>query len=215
VITHEQAEQIAHDWARQLAPDATVRLEAFPLGYVVRRTLPEVARQPERLLDLPAVMILDGQTGEITPCPALRTSRLVELYTARHVARSRFPAELLGLLRLAGWKPGRNVGAVVDAWWSRCAAPGWPLPAAVRNVLAEFGGLSLRPARLHFAPHATDALVDVAPTSNGSAVCIGELGEQTIAVDERGETYLVRDGVVLSYGDTFDAALTRMVGLSG
>ncbi|GAB2948799.1 hypothetical protein GCM10027280_41800 [Micromonospora polyrhachis] len=214
MITPEQAEAIADKWAHALHPDSTVQLERFDLGFVARRTLPELAGVTGIVMDAPATMIIDGTTGVTTPCPNVDTASLVRLYTAQAAARDRFSAPLLGLLRMAGWQPGREMGGIADAWWARCAPAGAPFPASVRAVVSEFGGINLRPARLWLAPTPVDVPVTFVPVDGGVAAGVGAIGDRIIAVDEHGGIHLSQDGTVERVGDTFDAGLARMLNLA-
>jgi hypothetical protein len=211
----DEARTIALDWAHTFHPDATVDLEPFELGYVVSRSLPEFADSAEPVYDVRVTMVIDGATGEVTPCPALPTSAIARLFQARHHARERFSAPLHGLLTIAGWRPARDLGLIVDGWWSRNGPAGGQLPAAVRAVVAEFGGITLRPLGLSLAPYPTGEAVRILATSAGPAVVVGSLRESAVAVDNHGAVYLSdNDGPPQRIAGNFDAALAHLTGLA-
>ncbi len=215
MIPLDDAYEIARRWARDLHPDASVRLEPFELGYVAHRSAPEFAGRTGEIIDAEVSIVIDGDTREVTPFAALPTAAVVHLYSAKIAAEKRYPAPLRGLLGLSGWRPARHIGAAVDGWWSRNAPPGKALPAAVRTVVAEFGGLELLPAGLSFMPRPGPCPVRLLDTGAGDAVVVGEAGGQLVAVADDGGVWVREDDVTRKVADGFDAALPQLLGLAG
>jgi hypothetical protein len=209
------AHTIAQDWARAFHPDATVVLEPFELGYVARRTAPELADVVGPVFDAEVTVVVDGQTGALSRWPTVPVQAVAQMYRDRANAQARFSPELLGLLGLAGWRPGRDVGVVVDGWWWRCAPPDTVLPPPVRAVVAEFGGISLRPADLSMLPYPYDQPVEFIPAGDSSTVVVGYRGETALSVDDQGAVYLSTVDGPRRVADTFDAALIQLLGLAG
>lgn len=215
MIQPDEAREIAQRWAHGFHPEASVQLEPFELGYVAHRTAPEYEGRADEVFDAQVSIVIDGETRETTPFAALPTAAIVRLYTAKRGAEKRFSAPLRGLLGLAGWRPARDIGLAVDGWWSRSAPAGRALPAAVRAVVAEFGGLSLQPVGLSFVPRPGSGPVELRNTGAGDAIVIGELRKESVAIDEDGGVWLSGEGLPREISDSFDDALPRLLGLTG
>lgn len=134
---------------RWLATGGGVEIFEFELGYVVWPT-PESAGIGAAVSGPPVTTgtpraVVDRETGELTTFGSLPISSVAEEYRALHAARRRFSPDVLQDLYLAGWRPGRDHRAGVDAWLERYAEvlSGFELSPAARRVLDEFGGLVL------------------------------------------------------------------------
>ncbi|MFG1889036.1 SUKH-3 domain-containing protein [Micromonospora sp. NPDC049051] len=211
MIQPAEAHEIARRWARGFHPDAGVRLEPFELGYVAYRTAPEHA---EQILDAQVTIVIDDDTREITPFAALPVAAVVRLYRAKRAAEKRFSAPLRGLLSLSGWRPARDIGLAMDEWWSRGAPASRAMPAAVRTVVAEFGGLHLLPAGLSFVPRHGAGEVEMLHAGGVDAVVIGARRRESVAIDEDGRVWLGDGGAPRTVADSFDTALPQLLGLA-
>ncbi|NUT36922.1 MAG: hypothetical protein HOV79_28025 [Hamadaea sp.] len=216
-VTEERAGQIAQDWARGVHPESRAWLHPFELGWVAGRDTPEHPIEDGLVLDAHVRAVIDGETGELTVWPALSPDEVADVYRAVRRAADRFSPQLLALLRLAGWRPGRDVGPAVDAWWARCAPAGTALPPPIRSVLAEFAGLRISALGLAFEPVSAAGRepVTVLALDGRFAVVIARAGGSELIVDDVGGVHRRRGGEVEALAGRFDEALPRILGLPG
>ncbi|MEV6966313.1 SUKH-3 domain-containing protein [Hamadaea sp. NPDC051192] len=213
-ITEAQARDIAQNWARGYHPESQIWLHPFELGYVVGRDTPEYGPEDGIILDAHVRAIIDGDTGAVTVWSALPPEAVADAYRAVRRAADRFSPQTLALLRLAGWRPGRDAASAVDRWWSRCAPPGTPLPNPIRTVLREFAALRMAAIGLAFEPTSPSATepVDMFDHNGRPALVVARMGKAELIVDAAGGVFR-RDGdAVQPLGDDFDQALARVLG---
>ncbi|NUT20411.1 MAG: hypothetical protein HOV77_14590 [Hamadaea sp.] len=213
-ITEAQARDIAEEWARGHHPESQVWLHPFDLGYVVGRDTPEYGPEDGIVLDAHVRAIVDGDTGALTVWSTLPPEAVADAYRAVRRAAERFSPQTLALLRLAGWRPGRDAASAVDRWWTRCTPPGTPLPDPIRTVLREFAALRMTAIGLVFEPESPSAeepvrLLDV---DGRTALVVARAGKADLIVAENGAVYR-RDGdTIQPLGGDFDRALARVLG---
>ena len=85
--------------------------EAFVVWRQVPRSGPGTARSPAQ-----PTVVVDKETGELTPWGSLPADLVATQYTAHRAARDRFPPDVRAALETAGWWPARDRAAVVTAW---------------------------------------------------------------------------------------------------
>src|SRR5690606_15744990 len=99
--------------------DVAIDVYEFDSGYVV---WPRVAN-PAGGRGMPdlggARAVVDRDSGELTTWPMLPPETIAQRYTVDRQARRRFPPDVFTDLRMAGWRPGRNVDAAVTLWLDR------------------------------------------------------------------------------------------------
>jgi hypothetical protein len=136
MVTRDEAVALAGAWVNGGGGQRLeVGVHEFDLGYVVWGVEPPSADRtvPPSTVGT-ARGVVDRATGELTMWPPLPVAVIAEQYAARRAAEQRFPADVLEVLRAAGWQPGHRAEAGGD-------------PA--RAALAEFGGLRLEPKRAY------------------------------------------------------------------
>jgi hypothetical protein len=120
-------------------------LAEYDDAFVVWRNVPRDGAAPA-VTGQPTVVV-DRETGELTPWVSLPTDVVVAQYTAHRAARDRFPPDVRSVLETAGWWPARDRTAVVTAWLATpqvaTALAGIDISGPAGAVLAEFGGLRL------------------------------------------------------------------------
>lgn len=140
----------------------------------------------------------------------------------------RWSSEMEGILRGAGWYPGRNVETQVAGWESLLASGPdcmCMFPAA-RAALLEFGGLVLRPdgvagregGRVSVVLDPTlgagmgECFRTFSTVVHGAVFPLGEVGDghAILVVSQRGHTYLVMDAI-REVAPTVDDGLERLV----
>ncbi len=142
-------------------------------------------------------------------------------------ADGRFPPDVARLLLDAGWFPGRDVSAEVDAWLIRDAGKleGLTLSPAARTFLVEFGGLTVP----QFGPRgglggfASSYLPqpDAAPLGRSAAfqewydVAVFPVGwnddDAELAIDDRGRLFFLHWSDEFLVGDSPDAGLIALI----
>jgi hypothetical protein len=142
MIRPEQARVLARERLGYGDKPVEVGLHEFGLGYVAWRIEPVPAGPPP---SPGAARLVVDETGELSWWPSVPVDVVASMYATARAAEVRFPADVREVLAGAGWFPGRNVTAAVDAWLDREAgALGGLVPsAAARRALDELGGLVL------------------------------------------------------------------------
>ncbi|GAA1042228.1 hypothetical protein GCM10009557_67730 [Virgisporangium ochraceum] len=143
MISRADAAQAAQGHLRCAAAD--LGLAEYDDAFVVWREVPRDGRMPA-VTGQPTVVV-DRETGELTPWGSLPADVIARQYTAHRAARDRFPPDVRSVLETAGWWPARDRTAAVTAWLETpqvaTALAGIDLSGPARTVLAEFGGLRL------------------------------------------------------------------------
>ncbi|MBB5867551.1 hypothetical protein F4553_000930 [Allocatelliglobosispora scoriae] len=179
VMDMHEARRIAAEWAEH--PDG-VELYEFELGFVAQR----IDIRPEQEQDLGAASaVIDRGSGALTLWPSLAAPLVADLYRTEMLAQHRFPEQTRAMLRLGGWRPGRDVSQVVRDWWGGGAGPAMPRAAAA--VLGEFGGLRMRTLRLELVPQRTATAPPA--VGDGDRVLIGRLGGDPLWLDPAGAVW--------------------------
>ncbi|MFG1920455.1 SUKH-3 domain-containing protein [Cryptosporangium sp. NPDC048952] len=173
IVSREEAVELASRWLG--VPGDSVELREFDQGWVGWRGVPDVAPGvlPERVGD--ARVVVDRDSGAVSSWPPLPVEEIIA--RSRPAEAGRFPADVEGLLRKAGWYPGRTLpDADLDRYAERLHAltvddpPILGLVDVAEAVLREFGGLTIdRPnwTTWQLQPAAVDPDIDL----------VGGLGE--------------------------------------
>lgn len=212
MIDIEEARRMAVEWVHGADPAAEAGVFEFELGYVIWR----IDDRPlaEREIGAPCAVI-GRDTGELSLWPSLAASRVAELYRVHLAAQQRFPADVQATLRLGGWRPGRDVSAIVDSWWTGTGSVS-SLPAAARAALSEFGGLRMRVLGWTFVPQRPDEAArfhrELSRERQQPVLVIADLPDGSLAVDDTGRTYLVRATGVELVTDTFEQMVNSLLG---
>jgi hypothetical protein len=134
-----------------------------------------------------------------------------------------FSADVLGVLRRAGWQPGRRVTDHQIARWQAQLAE-FELSHAARAVLEEFGGLELRESGpgiecarspVSFDPTKAAGEGDrcaACESLTGKVFPLGEIcgGHSILYINAQGSVFAIMDDV-LFVGDTFAQAMERLL----
>lgn len=222
MITRDEALERARAWmseGRVVVPE--IGLYEFDLGWVAWREVPAPTDPscPPASTGGPQIVV-DSERGEITTWQPLPAPLIAEQYAESRAAQDRFPPEVARVLLDAGWFPGRDIGAEIDAW--AAARLGGPaiFPAA-RAVLAEFGGLTigdragwgftsyLYPARSGVVLGRSPGLTEeygIAAFPLGVNEDDGE-----IAMDEQGRVYFLHWADWFHLGATIEEALVSLI----
>ncbi|GAB3154675.1 hypothetical protein GCM10027290_49460 [Micromonospora sonneratiae] len=217
MIDIDEARQRANEWVRREDPEATAGIYEFDLGYVTWR----IDERPliEREFGKPCAVI-SRDTGELSLWPSLAPEQVAEFYRVHTAATRRFPADIRALLRLGGWRPGRDVSGVVGQWW-RNNSDETPLSPAAAAVLNEFGGLRMRVLGWTFVPQQPDEAPrfhpDLTRRLGQPALTVADAADGPLVVDAEGRTYLIRTDAVDAelVTETFDQMLTALLGTPG
>ncbi|MET8148616.1 SUKH-3 domain-containing protein [Actinoplanes sp. NPDC005259] len=231
MITRDEALDRARAWICEGRDDQPeIGLHEFDLGWVAwpAAPAPADATRPPASTGGPQIVV-DRETGDITRWPPLPAPTIAEQYTAARAAESRFPADVGRVLVDAGWFPGRDVAAAVDAWARENAekVEAFPFFAAARAALCEFGGLVLPQfdgdGKLgggfssHLYPTTVGFFADRAEGFDedyGFAVFplgFSEDDAAVIAMDERGRVFFLHWGDEFLIGADLDAAVVSLV----
>lgn len=135
----------------------------------------------------------------------------------------RFPPDLSESLADAGWFPGRDIGAEIDAWAAANAAhPGGPaLFPAARSALAEFGGLIVgdragRGFTSYLYPARSGVRLDRSPgLTEEYGIAVFPLGvnedDGEIVMDEQGRVFFLHWADRFYLGATIEQALVSLI----
>jgi hypothetical protein len=223
VIDREQATSIATSW---VAPRGGVEVEIglleFDQGWVAWPKPAQIGLGAARV-------VIDKETGELSQWPAIPISTIIAQYPDRMAAQLRFPPMALRSLNRAGWKSGRRIPSAVDAWLAAQAEALRlvPLSATARQVLEEFGGLTLDQLddagtplaghRTQLFPHPacgrpTGAYLGFTEETGIPLFPVGTHGEgpSELAIAPDGRTFLFHPTGEYHLGDTFDDALVTL-----
>jgi len=217
MIDIDEARRRANEWVRREEPAATAGIYEFDLGYVAWR----IDERPlgEREFGKPCAVI-SRDSGELSLWPSLAPPQVAEFYRTHVAALRRFPADVRALLRLGGWRPGRDVSGVVAAWW-RNSTVDTPLLPAAEAVLNEFGGLRMRVLGWTFVPQQPDEAPrhhpELARRLGQPVLTVADAPEGELVVDATGRTHLLPadDGADGTVRDTFDDMLNTLLGAPG
>ncbi|WP_214406440.1 SUKH-3 domain-containing protein [Pseudonocardia lacus] len=223
MIDREQAASIATSWvAPRGGAEVEIGLREFDQGWVA---WPKTAQAGPGA----ARMVIDKETGELSQWPSIPVSTIIAQYPDRLAAQLRFPPMALRSLNRAGWKSGRRVPVAVDAWLADQgeALRLVPFSAAARQVLDEFGGLTLdqldgsgTPLPGHRSllfPHPacgplTGAYLGFTEETGIPLFPVGVHGEgpSELAIAPDGRTFLFHPTGEYHLGDSFDDALVTL-----
>jgi hypothetical protein len=205
-------------------------LAEYDEAYVAWRNVPHARDAVPAVTGQPTVVV-DKETGELTPWGSLPADLVVTQYTAHRAARDRFPPDVRTVLETAGWWPARDRSAVVTAWLATpqvtAAFAGIDLRGPAWPVLTEFGGLRL-PQRgvgdsadggfaSRFFPIpdrvGADGLRSFTARTGIVAAPVGdhEDGPGDLVIDGDGRVFLLHWADDFLIADTFDAALVWLV----
>jgi hypothetical protein len=229
MVTPDEAVQRAREWLASnggVPADTTIRVHEFDLGYVLT---PHVPPPPGQLIpDAGGTsLVVDRETGELTTWPLLPPQHIAEMYTADRRAAERFPADVLEVLRDAGWYPGRDVTAAVQKWLERTEVERvLPIFPAAMAALAEFGGLKISqrgpsgkkgagwpstfyPAQYTPTPSVLSEIGEFSDVIGARVFPIGgnSEGPSHIVMDEHGRVFLRHPADDFHLGDSMDEAL--------
>lgn len=185
--------------------------------------VPAVTTQP--------TVVVDKETGELTPWGALPADLVATQYAAHRAARDRFPPDVRAALETAGWWPARDRAAVVTAWLATpqvaTAFAGIDLSGAALAALAEFGGLRISQrgvgesadggfaSRFFPIPDrvGADGLRSFTARTGIAVAPVGdhEDGPGDLVIDGDGRVFLLHWADDYLVADSFDAALVWMV----
>ncbi|GAB1640884.1 SUKH-3 domain-containing protein [Krasilnikovia sp. MM14-A1259] len=231
MITRDEALDRARAWMSVGRGDEPqIGLHEFDLGWVAWPVVPasDDPTRPPAVTGGPQIVI-DRETGEISRWPALPAPTVAARYATTRAAGNRFPADVSRVLVDAGWSPGRDVAAAVDAWAQETAEQLDPFPffPAARAALAEFGGLVLPQydgdGKLgggftsHLYPTTAGFFADRAEGFDddyGFAVFplgFSEDDGAVIAMDEQGRVFFLHWGDEFLIGADIDAAVVSLV----
>lgn len=170
-------------------------------------------------------VVVDRETGEVTPWVPLPADLVATQYLAHRAARDRFPPDVRAALEAAGWWPARDRADEVTAWLATPQVAGAFEGVGFRgpawDVLVEFGGLRVPSAGggfdSRFFPVAdrvgADGLRSFTARTGIAAAPIGdhEDGPGDLVIDGDGRVFLLHWADDYLVADSFDAALVWMV----
>jgi hypothetical protein len=229
MVTPDEAVQRAREWLASnggVPADTTIRIHEFDLGYILT---PHVPPPPGQLIPEPGgtVLVVDRETGKITTWPTLPPEYIARRYAEDRKAEERFPADVLEVLRDAGWYPGRDVTSAVQEWLERSGIERvLPIFPKAMAALAEFGGLTVSQRGptgtkgrgwaskfypVHYTPTPA-VLADIAEFSDVIHARVFPLGgnydgPSHIIMDEHGRVFQLHPADDFHLGDTMDEAL--------
>jgi hypothetical protein len=228
VISRAEAAEAAQRYFTCAAPE--LGIAEYEETFVAWRQIPSQDGAVPLVTGQPTVVV-DRETGELTPWGSLPADLVATQYSAHKAAHDRFPPDVRAALQAAGWWPARDRAAVVTAWLAtpQVAAafhgidfrgPAWP-------ALAEFGGLRLPQRGLgesadggfasRFFPIpdrvGVDGLRSFIERTGIAAAPVGdhEDGPGDLVIDADGRVFLLHWGDDYLVADSFDKALVWMV----
>lgn len=229
MVTAEEAVQKVREWLAAtggVPANVEIRVHEFDLGYVVT---PYVPPPPDQLIPEPGgtALVVDRETGQITTWPTLPPEYIARRYIEDRKAEERFPADVLEVLRDAGWYPGRDITSAVEKWLDQSGVERvLPIFPTAKDALIEFGGLTISQRGpsgikgrgwasqfypLRYTPTPAN-LADIAEFSDIIHARVFPIGGNVdgpshIVMDEHGRVFLLHPADDFHLGDTMDEAL--------
>jgi hypothetical protein len=227
MLTRDEAIARADAWINGNAAEGErldVGVHEFEQGFVVWGiTPPPAAHSGPPSTVGSARGVIDRLSGELSVWPPQPVQEIARQYAETQLARQRFPADVLAILRAAGWYPGRQ--ADTAAWSATVSAipvdgPEPELSEPVQRVLTEFGGLHAEPANafaFSIAPgghHPDPELFDgLAGILNLPLYPIGvrhDDGPSEIAMDPAGRVFIAHWAGSYFLGETATDAIIKL-----
>ncbi|WP_305789926.1 SUKH-3 domain-containing protein [Symbioplanes lichenis] len=147
MIARSEAEARARTWLAQPDdPEPPLKVLDFEHGWVIRRDHSATGGMPPAPPPFPDTrqIVIDRETEDLVPWLVAPDPVVAAQYAVARARTDRFPPDVTHLLVDAGWRPGRDISDLVDAWARRHAfLADLVFSVAARDFLREFGGLVL------------------------------------------------------------------------